>query len=187
MTLLIGIAGHAGAGKDTAAYYLHATQGAIVKHFATPLKAACAHMFGIPLNDFSDPARKNLVDPYWNMSPRMIAQYVGTELCREKLGSDFWIKRLCRDLMKLHEHDIVVIADVRFQNEVDFIFNSGGHLIHIHRPGCDGKVGIANHASEAGFTVPNGYGEYYTQITNDSSIYVFHQMIHSVFTKRVIK
>lgn len=43
----------------------------------------------------------------------------------------------------------VVISDVRFKNEVGGIREAGGDVFRIVRPGAEGKVGIAGHASES--------------------------------------
>jgi hypothetical protein len=42
----------------------------------------------------------------------------------------------------------VVISDVRFKNEVAGIHKAGGVVFRITRPGADGGVGLAGHASE---------------------------------------
>jgi hypothetical protein len=41
-----------------------------------------------------------------------------------------------------------VISDVRFRNEVEGVKKAGGHVFRIVRPGADGVVGVARHASE---------------------------------------
>jgi hypothetical protein len=169
---LIGITGHAGAGKDTIKDFLLSTyKNYYSLAFAEPLKAAASVAFGIPLEDFSDPATKELDNDFWNVSPRSIAQFVGTEMFRETMGklipetgSDFWIKRAAMRLNNVYvpaeegefsEGDTVVIPDVRFQNEYDFIVGNGGVVIHVTRPGATGSVGLTGHASEAGFNMHN--------------------------------
>jgi hypothetical protein len=164
---LIGIHGHAGAGKDTIAKYLYTFyQNVYIEHFADPLKAAASTAFGIPLDEFNDPKTKNTVHPYWKVSPRQIAQFMGTEMFRDtaskllpQVGNDFWVQRLAGKLSaqllledegEYQEGDTVVISDVRFQNEVDFIISNGGVIITVERSGYEGNVGIENHRSEAG-------------------------------------
>ena len=169
---LIGISGHAGAGKDTAASYLRLIQGAIVFHFAGPLKKACAYAFKVPEHNFNAPELKNEIIPYWNMSPRMIAQFVGTEMFREKLGQDFWVRRMEYEIQELvdWQKTLIVIPDVRFQNEADWVFSKNGHIIHIQRDGADGNVGITNHSSEAGFTVSPTYERRFHVVHNNGSL-----------------
>lgn len=168
---LIGIHGHAGAGKDTVSGYLHCNyQKVYGESFAGPLKDCCAEAFGIDRELFDAPELKNERIEYWGVTPRMMAQFVGTELFRNHVGAlvnghfphipgdDFWIYRLAGRLSgALNEYqngyapgDCVVIPDVRFQNEYDFIVANNGIVIHLTRPGFSGNVGISNHASEAG-------------------------------------
>ena len=107
-----------------------------------------------------NPELKEEPHPYWGISPRQIAQFMGTEVFREKIqelipdiGNDFWIKVMYAHMLKipLDEtfHVGYVISDVRFQNEVDLVQKLGGYIFKIDRPGKDGSVGLSNHASEA--------------------------------------
>ena len=189
MTVLIGIAGHPGAGKDTTAEYLQSTQGAWIFHFAGPLKVTCAAAFGISVEMFYDAKVKNEKIPFWGMSPREMAQFVGTELFRTHLRDDFWLKRMELQLVSVKDLTLVAIPDVRFQNEVDWIFAQDGYLIHIKRPGYDGNIGIANHASEAGFVVADSWkeGGRYFEVLNTGTIQHLHSQIHNIYRNRIAK
>ena len=148
---LIGISGHAGSGKTTLAhlitdYYLKYKKFS----FASSLKFATEEIFTLGRFYQDDKGAK---DSYWKLSARELYQFIGTELFRETFGPDFWIKVLQRKLISIYDspHDVlVVIDDVRFQEEADWIVNSGGSMIHLTREGVEGKVGILNHTSEAG-------------------------------------
>lgn len=148
---LIGISGHAGSGKTTLAnlitdYYLAYKKFS----FAYTLKFATEEIFTLGQFYQDD---KETKDNYWKLSARELYQFIGTEVFRETFGSDFWIKVLQRKLISIYDspHDVlVVIDDVRFQEEADWIVSSGGSMIHLTREGVDGKVGILNHTSEAG-------------------------------------
>jgi len=178
---LIGICGHAGAGKDTVGDYLHKTRDNTYKlAFADPLKDAAAAMFGIPILEFYDPDYKEVPNEFWGVSPRQIAQFFGTEMVRENLGrllpdvaENFWVTRMVNRITgqgeqtEYDEYDVVVITDVRFQNEYDWIISQGGIIIHLTRPGADGTVGIPGHASEAGlqFASPEQTYRLYNNLT----------------------
>lgn len=157
---LIGIYGHAGVGKDTAANFLCRNfQNTYAEAFAKPLKNVCAEAFGIPvLNFYGPPEVKEEKNTFWNLSPREIAQYIGSEMFRAG-QEDFWIKRLEMRLEGLYipedegeytAEDTVIITDVRFTNEAQFIKKNGGVLLHIKREGYEGNVGLPNHVSEKG-------------------------------------
>jgi hypothetical protein len=182
---LIGIHGHAGAGKDTLAKYIYSYHQNVYREaFADPLKAACSHAFGIPESEFSNPETKNSIHPYWNVSPRQITQFVGTEMFRNTLHNlipekqwSHWVRRLAGkisgDILLPDEGnyepgDTIVIPDVRFQDEVDFICANDGIIIIVQRSGHEGNVGIPAHASEAGgLTISPPYS--YT-ISNNGTI-----------------
>lgn len=144
---LIGITGKARSGKDTAGKFLIDTYEYYRFAFADPLKKACAEMFGIPLNHFYDDDLKELVNPFWGISPRVMAQKLGTDCGREIFFDDIWIRRA---EMELKNHKYVVITDVRFENEAEFIRSNGGVLIHIQR---DGAQQVNAHKSENGVAV----------------------------------
>lgn len=167
---LIGICGHAGVGKDTVARYIHHSyHNCWIEAFADSLKEAAAYAFGLSIDSFYDPDKKEDVHQYWGVSPRMIAQFLGTEMFREHIwkllpadSQDFWVRRLAGklsgdlvgfdgEIMQYDAEDTVVIPDVRFQNEYDFITANNGIIIHLTRPGYDGNIGISSHQSEAGF------------------------------------
>ena len=160
---LIGIVGNAHTGKDSLAKYLANSLDATVyiHPFAWFLKGCASEAFGIPFDNFVSTVTKEQTHPFWGVSPREVAQYVGTEMFRA-LDSDFWIYRLIGHIdgdLELPEAweaysdgDVLLIPDVRFENEVEFILANNGHLIHLTRPGEVGNVGIPGHESEAGIS-----------------------------------
>jgi len=173
---IIGIAGHAGAGKDTVAEYLTQKYGVAHHSFAANLKAACAAAFNLPVFFFNEEPMKSQDDHKWLVSPRKIAQFVGTELFRDSISKlcphleyGFWVESLRDKLDALITASVVSISDVRFQDEANWIMNSGGILIRLTRDGADGKVGISGHASESGFDVSSYPAKRVFNITNNST------------------
>lgn len=101
------------------------------------------------------------------LSPRYALQTLGTEWGRD-CYSNTWIEYGVRVAKSLEagyarytaqegliefEKDLgeiggVVFSDLRFKNEMDAIKNAGGLLVRVKRPGFDGNVGVAGHASE---------------------------------------
>jgi len=190
---LIGIHGHAGSGKDTVGSYLHSTRDNTWKlSFADPLKEAASKMFGIPEDDFYDSDVKERPDPFWNVSPRQVAQFFGTEMVRETIhrllpdtGQKFWIERMVHRLTGYgddtiyDEDDVVVICDVRFQNEYQWIIENGGIIIHLTRPGAEGTVGIPSHQSESGIDSTSDRSYF---VNNDSTLEELYARIDSIVT-----
>lgn len=150
--LIIGINGLAGAGKDTVANMvllsLQKDHGLKVKcfAFADNLKKAASNIFNVPLDFFYDRELKEVVIPYWGMSPRQMTQQLGTEACRKGIRDDIWIKSLQSTITTSDVH-VAFITDVRFDNEAEFVLNEFGLVIQIIRQGQK-KIATSDHASE---------------------------------------
>lgn len=148
--ILIGLAGHARVGKDTVARYLAAHLTLITYAFADPLKQALAGMFHLTAAQL-DGAEKEQPLAWLGRSPRELMQLLGTEWGREMVHPQLWLLLAEQNLQLLAEHDQamkgVVISDVRFENEADWVRRRGGVILHLSRRG----VRPANyHASEGG-------------------------------------
>ena len=152
MTQLIGIYGYARSGKDTIGAHLVKNFGFTRYAFADPLKRACCEMFGITMDHFNDPELKEKEIPFWGFSPRYMAQRLGTEGGRELFRDDIWIKRAEMEWIN-YQNAVngtgMVITDMRFENEINWVKSQGGYLIKVTRPGVEGAVGT--HASETYF------------------------------------
>jgi hypothetical protein len=195
---LIGIHGHAGVGKDTAAAWICQNyENCYGEAFAKPLKAACAAAFGLPIEHFNDPQLKEQ-ETFWGVSPRKIAQFVGTEMFRNLTGqlylhtnNSHWIDLLEARLIGesappagegfYEPGDCVIISDVRFQDEADWILKNGGTILNILRPGHFGYVGIPGHASESGILFEQGQSVFV--LYNDSSLEVLYAQLTLIIDK----
>lgn len=137
---IIGITGQAGAGKDTAAAFF-IERGYARSGFADPIKFMLNQAFGWTMADWEDRDWKesdNISNydsrgQHGGTSPRRLAQWLGTDVVRNNFGHDAWV-----NVWKQRWHDLgqprVVVADVRFANEVDAIHKLGGTVIRITRP-----------------------------------------------------
>ncbi len=145
---VIGLAGQAGAGKDTAAAWF-VERGYIKDGFSTPLKRMLNQAFNWTMEDWENRFWKegpSLVelkgDPrrFGNgFSPRYLAQWLGSDVVRENFGQDAWV-----ELWKRRWHSSgqprVVVSDVRFDNEVDCIHKLGGIVLRVTRGYYSGKL-----------------------------------------------
>lgn len=140
--MIIGLVGKKGSGKDTVANFLVKSRKFHKRAFADPLKKVIEHLFLVDAYQLHDPILKETIDERWQLSPRQMMQKVGTDMVREKLGEDFWLKHM---ELSLPQGRNCVISDVRFQNEADWIKKKGGILIRIQ---SDDASSIDSHQSE---------------------------------------
>ena len=148
--ILIGLAGYARTGKSTVAEYLAAQLGLAVYAFAQPIKLALATLFGLSTEQLEGAAKADVL-PWLGKSPRELMQLLGTEWGRDMVHPQLWLMLAEQHLQALASfHDElpgVVLSDVRFDNEADWVRHKGGVIFHISRPGFHGANG---HASECG-------------------------------------
>lgn len=141
--MIIGFVGFIGSGKDTAADYLVNFHGFRRDSFASTLKDAVANVFGWDrtlLEGRTKESRewREQVDPWWSerlnmptLTPRLMLQLWGTEVCRNGFHNDIWIASLENKIRKTQDN--IVITDVRFTNEIKAIKNAGGKVFRIKR------------------------------------------------------
>lgn len=137
--MIIGLVGFIGSGKGTVGDILE-QRGFIKDSFAKPLKDACSVMFGWPrelLEGDTEVSRKWREEPdiYWSekfgrkFTPREALQLMGTEAGRDVFHKDLWVISL---LNRARGRDVVV-TDVRFKNEIQYIQDNGGVVIRVKR------------------------------------------------------
>jgi hypothetical protein len=138
--MIIGLSGYAQVGKDTVANYLVERYGFVKVSFADPLREALyrlnpkvdiADMRGVHLSAAVDGLGWENVKAD-SPDTRELLQRMGTEVGREMFGKDFWVNQ---GLLRAKEHDKVVFADARFENEAKAIQENGGQVWRITKPG----------------------------------------------------
>ncbi|NWF28222.1 hypothetical protein HW130_18440 [Streptomyces sp. PKU-EA00015] len=150
---LVGFAGTARSGKDSAAQAL-LDAGWQRKAFADNVKAMLYALDPIVVDESCCECAQSLryeVDTYgWDtvkeLFPvvRTYLQRLGTEGGRGVLGKDVWVNALLGDF---ETWGPTVITDVRFPNEADAIRARGGLVVAIERPGLE-PIREAGHVSE---------------------------------------
>ena len=176
--MLIGILGVAGAGKDATADILTKKHGFCRVALADELKRTAQRWYEFTDTQLWGPSEeRNKPDPrYGDLSPRKVLQTLGTEVGRQ-IYPNTWVDYMLRVANRLldptgteqpcyspekglfFEHREgawdpdkipmgIVIPDVRFQNEVDSIRATGGHVIKITRPGAGLQGTAGQHTSE---------------------------------------
>lgn len=106
--------------------------------------------------------QKNIYLPKFKKTIGELMQYIGTDLLRNHLDEDIWVKTLFNDTMKnkIDNGMIIVIPDVRFKNEAKYILDEGGYLIRLN--GDPNKIREnstrdLNHISEIDLDDFNGF------------------------------
>ena len=139
----VGLLGESRSGKDTLADYLVTHKNYIKYNFANPVKEISKIMF-----DLSDDQlygnQKDVLDRRWGIPPRHIFQKIGTEFGQYKFHDIFpeleskitsktlWLK-LFETFLEKNKDKHIVVADVRFQHEVDFLKKKRFNIIKLNR------------------------------------------------------
>lgn len=143
---LIGLIGRARSGKDTVAEHLRDTYGMNSYAFADPLKDMLTGVFG---DLFRSGDREKVIE-WLGKSPRQLMQSLGTQWGRDCVHPELWTllaDQMWKDYLTMGWGGGagVVISDVRFRNEAEWILRQGGLLISLSR---DGATAVADHVSE---------------------------------------
>jgi dephospho-CoA kinase len=113
-------------GKDTVAEYLCQKYGYKNIKISAPLKESLKVLFGFTEEELEGES-KDKNHEIWDVTPRKVMQFFGTEVMQYKLndimpwcGRCFWIDRLIREnIDPLGADERVVISDMRFMHEYE--------------------------------------------------------------------
>ena len=142
--MILGVSGFINSGKSTVAMQLTENYGFRKDSFATSLKDACAALFDWPRDLLEGDTKESrewreVTDSWWseklnisNFSPRLALQLIGTDALRNHFNPGLWFMTLENRVRKDPDRH-VVISDVRFPNEVEFIQNQGGIMVRVDR------------------------------------------------------
>jgi hypothetical protein len=153
--VLIGIAGRKRQGKDTIALMIKdlLPQAQIVS-FASPLKQGISAMLRIPLDEVE--VYKDTDHPLIDAPLRDLMVDIGTNLLRNSYKQDVWVDIMYRRIADMYAHGerLIVIPDVRFENEASMIRHIGGEIWHVTRNGFDSDLSVWRSLVEL-FTSPH--------------------------------
>lgn len=144
--------GSARVGKDEVGKIL-ADCGYYVTSFAKPIYKIARDFYGIDTAYLTDIDKDVIIYQPWEKTLRQILQDVG-DMFRSK-DPEFFIKAVMVDIQNnADDYQGVVITDVRYENEADFVRGAGGRIWHILREfkASDYMV-INNHSSEQGIDI----------------------------------
>lgn len=180
--MIVGVLGKKRSGKDTTGDYLVSNKKFVKYSFANPLKRGAMEIFGFTEDQvFGD--SKDIIDPIWGVTPRLVLQVMGTELFQydiqkhipefQAIGRKIWVKRF-KQWYENNSHLDVVICDVRFQHEADAIMELGGHIWKVQRPSI---VSADEHASEKEMDSITGVT---AEIINDRTLHDLYDKIDNL-------
>lgn len=165
--MIIGICGHKGSGKDYLGAILKEFTGFKVVHFADPIKDILCDLFKISKDELNE--LKNSEDSkILGTNMRSILQTFGTDVMQRFCGKRIWVDLVLKE-------DNLIIADVRFQHEVDAILEKGGFVIKLKS-----NFKEDNHISESGIdNIPDSCFKYiFDNTKKDSSILDFAYKVY---------
>ena len=149
-TLLIGLCGFAGTGKDTVRQMLQDV-GFTGFALADPIRSTLRDLLlsnGIGDQYIDERDLKEATIPELGVSYRHMAQTLGTEWGRNCLGQEFWVRLagafLNDQIDKGGTH--FCVSDIRFENEAQWVRSLGGVIWRIERTQA---VPVRAHISEA--------------------------------------
>lgn len=154
---IIGLTGYARSGKDVSGKIITDTLGHTRFAFADPIRESLllldpfvcgAVRFGEALAMCDGDWDKLKANAAFGKEVRRLMQIFGTEVGRNLFGYNVWIDQLERRA-RAAGADAVVITDVRFDNEAEWIRENNGWVIEITRPGI---VPVNGHVSDSGLS-----------------------------------
>ena len=141
--IIIGLTGYAQSGKDTAAKILVDNYGFTKVAFADKIRE---FLYNINPMIGGEPLQIKVDVEGWEKAKqhsevRRLLQVTGVS-ARKLFGSEFWINQTLRHFATSSN---VVISDVRFTNEANWLKTNGGQIWRIQRVGVEAVNG---HVSE---------------------------------------
>lgn len=123
-----------------------------------PFKLAAQAIFGISQEEAWNPLLLNNKNKHWNMTPNEMIDFLHNHAYKE--FSDYNFLRSKRPIALpskaipvYGKNNVVIIKDVRFENEADFIRSHNGTIWHVKR---DNAAKVINHSSERGIEIKQG-------------------------------
>jgi hypothetical protein len=187
MKRLIGLTGTtgsntiAGCGKDTVAAMIALRTGYTIYGFADPLYQMVKAGFGIDgkSEEYQDRLAKANPIPWLSTSDqpislRYLLETLGTEWGRDLIQPDVWLRLASKFIRECPTG--VIIKDVRFPNEAEWLESEGGVLIHILRPDYFAPDATKGHPSN----IPLPIRSQNKMIMNDCDINTLSSRVESL-------
>ncbi len=143
--LVFGLIGKSGAGKTTAAEYLHRNYGIGNLMFAAPLKEAASIFFG---DVFEEGNRNTIIEGTNTIKRKVLCDL--SDLVKN-VDNDVILKIAEKNLRRMSSISAVQFTDVRFPNEVKWLKGKMAVFIEIIRDDAE-EVPFKHESEEADFS-----------------------------------
>lgn len=192
---IIAVCGLKRSGKDTIADILVDSYGYKKIKIAEHLKKMLHIVFGFSEEQL-ETSKKDEIDHKWGVSPRVLMQYLGTEVMQydiqkvlPHIGRTIWIQKIKDTYIDADPSQRFVISDLRFKHEYDILKAYNPLILKVIRDNTttvtirNEKTSIPNHSSEVEFNdIPYSYS-----INNNTDINDLKNMIHSILLEEYKK
>lgn len=132
---IIALTGAKTVGKTTIAKAVQAWAiDSKIVSFATPIKEMLWQM-GIPYEALNG-KDKEVIIPELGKSSRELMQSLGTEWGRDLINRNIWVFAMQKQIERTKE-EIIIIDDLRFENEANWVLTRGGKIIKLQRDGIE--------------------------------------------------
>lgn len=128
--MIVAILGYKGSGKSTLSMGFE-SRGFLRAPIATPLKNMLEAM-GLTSEQLYGDEKEKPCTLLGGKTPRWAMQSLGTEWGREHIGPDVWIRAWAHTTPMDED---VVVDDLRFPNEADYLLSVGAYFLKVEREG----------------------------------------------------
>ena len=178
--LVIGFAGYVGSGKTSLANYYIQNHGFTKLSFADKIREIMV-VLGVSMEVLRDPVAKEKPHPaLCGATPRAFMEGIG-KLARDLTQDRLWLMQF---MGAAQGRPLIVIDDVRHQNEADLVKEMGGMVFRLRVPGAqprvptdfkvDELVGVEDLTNDIGTTLLKHlyqftYGRLFEQIATETT------------------
>lgn len=135
--LLLAISAYKKTGKDTVKEYIRSKiPYVLTTKFAEPVKQSLSIIYGVS-RDYWEYDKETPQTELYGKTKREVMQTYGDGI-RQLLGNDIWINNLDKWLLEANSSIfsnklVIVVDDLRYKNEIDYIQNNKGKVIYIDK------------------------------------------------------